>query len=279
MVINSPRYRLVVGLIGSTAAAALLAPTASGATQAGPAAAATHGSAVVAPAAHPMLPSVPGKEIIVVATAPVGTAGPAAPAPMVVAIDKSAVGLGMAEFGKHDVAQGYVNEQQAAWQGAGAGAAAGAGVGALGGAIAGAIIGGLFGIFGGPVGIIVGAITSGITGAITGAVFGAVGGGINGYITGQNQARAHNDAVRRNGGKPVSAAVPVRHRAGNPTGQVAGLPDVRAFLPQPTRAAHPAPFEGPREIPDVKLPPQAHHAIRDAKDAFARAFGIPIPRR
>lgn len=264
MVINSPRYRLVVGLIGSTAAAALLAPTASGATQAGPAAAATHGSAVVAPAAHPMLPSVPGKEIIVVATAPVGTAGPAAPAPVVVAIDKSAVARA-GQFGRHEVKQGYVNEQQAAWQEAGRQAGFNAAVGA----IAGAIIGILF-----PVPIL-SIIPNAIVGAATGAVWGAVAG----YITGQNQARAHNDAVRRNGGKPVSAAVPVRHRAGNPTGQVAGLPDVRAFLPQPTRAAHSAPFEGPREIPDVKLPPQAHHAIRDAKDAFARAFGIPIPRR
>ncbi|NNG97191.1 hypothetical protein [Gordonia araii] len=266
---NTLPSRLAAGLIGSAAVATLLAPAASGATPVGHVAA-TAKPAVAATTPAP-LRSMTDQQVLIVNRAPIGAAGPAAPAPIVVALGKEQV----AELGKVQVKQGYINEQQAAWQGAGAGAAGGAAVGALVGVIAGGLIGGIFGVFGSIPGIVVGAISGAISGAITGAIWGAVGGAVNGYLNGQNQARAHNNAVRKNGGKPVSAQVsgPVA----NPVDQV--VRQAQAFLPQPQRAVAPKPVRELREIPDVKLPPQAHRAIDDAKRAFAHHFGIRTPRR
>lgn len=246
MRIDSVTSRLTLSLIGAVTAVAVVAPATSEASTAGPLVAGP-GQASRSTAAVPArvtLPSVPGKQLFVVATAPVGMAGPAAPAPVVVAVDKTPANL--ADLGRHEVKQGYVNEQQAAWQAAGQGALQGAGIGAIVGAIAGGIIGIFF-----PVPI-VSIIPGAIAGAFTGAIWGAVGGAVNGYITGQNQARAHNNAVKANGGQPVAARV----------APPAAAPVNREL----------------REIPDVKLPAESLRAIEDAKHAFARALNIPIPR-
>ncbi len=239
--------RLAVGLIGTAATAALVIPTAAGAAPSGSVAAAVvHAAPIVTPASAPA--PAPDRLMVVVHLAPVGTAGPAAPAPRVVALNRAAA----AQPGRHEVKQGYVDVQQAAWAGVGPGALQGAGIGALVGAIAGGIIG----IFV-PVPII-SIIPGAISGALTGAVWGAVWGGVTGYLNAQSQAEAHNNAVRKNGGKPVAATV---------------APPVHA----PTRVT-PTPVYAPSEIPDIKLPPQAHRMIDDAKLAFARAFGIPTPK-
>ncbi len=232
---------LAVGLIGTAATAALLAPAASGAAPSGPIAATSLSapSAVTAPA-RTLLPSIPGQRLVIVHTAPAGMAFPAAPAPVVVAVPTDKV----AEFGKHQVKQGYINEQQAAWQGAAAGAAQGALVGVIAGAIVGFFLPPFF-IFGS------------IVGAFVGVVWGAVGGAVGGYINGQNRARQHNNAVRANNGQPVAARV--------------GIPVAR-------KSSARVPVGEMREIPTVTLPPQAHRAITDTKRAIARAFGIPIPQ-
>ena len=273
--------RLAVGLISSAAAAALLVPAASGATPVGPVVAVATPAAPMVSAATPSrasLPSIPGKRLVLVATAPIGMAGPAAPAPVVIALNTNAPNtLTAAELGRHEVKQGYVNEQQAAWAGAAQGAGGGAAIGALVGAIAGGIIGILFPI------PIVSIIPGAISGAITGAVWGAVGGAVSGYINGQNQARAHNNAVRANGGQPVAARVAGNAAApltvDNVLAQVqAVVPQAKPFLPKPKGTAAVMPVRELREIPNVQLPPPAHQAIEDAKRAFARAFGIPTPR-
>ncbi|GED96312.1 hypothetical protein nbrc107697_03510 [Gordonia crocea] len=200
-----------------------------------------------------IVPASSGKQAVLVMTAPVGMAGPAAPQPVVMVVDPAARTIELP--GRVPVKQGYVNEQQAAWQGAAVGAGQGAAIGALVGVIAGGVLGFIFGF---PFGAIPGAIS----GAITGAVWGAVGGAVSGYINGQNQARAHNDAVRKNGGKPVAARVSVRPRAA-----------------APHTAAAPMPSPALRKVPKVTAPPHVNRAIDDAKRAFARAFGIPVPPR
>ena len=147
MRIDSVTSRLTLSLIGAVTAVAVVAPATSEASTPGPLVAgpgqASRNTAAVP--ARVTLPSVPGKQLFVVATAPVGMAGPAAPAPVVVAVDKTPANLAsLADLGRHEVKQGYVNEQQAAWQAAGQGALQGAGIGAIVGAIAGGIIGILF---------------------------------------------------------------------------------------------------------------------------------------
>ena len=265
--------RLSVGLTGVAAAAALLTPAAAGAAPSGPIAAAAKPVHAAQAPARSVAPSVPGNQMmIVVSLAPVGMAGPAAPTPIVLT----------AKPAPKKVAGGprYANEVQWGMQYAGDGASAGVGLGAVYGGIAGAAIGGTLGgivaalasvISGGTltipmvlVGVGIGAAAGGLAGVVIGGVIGAVSGAVRGYNEGVADAQYYNRMLRANAqgvsatrtitaSKPASKAVPVQRL------------DQSALTP-------------PREIPDVKLPLEAHRFIDEAKLVIARAFGIPTPK-
>ncbi len=267
--------RLAVGLTGVAAAVALLTPAAAGAVPSGAiAAAARPAPEVTSPARNVVAPVSENQVMMVVALAPVGMAGPAAPAPIVLT----------AQPAPKKVAGGprYANEVQWGMQYAGDGASAGVGLGAMYGGIAGAVIGGTLGgivaalasvVSGGTltipmvlVGVGIGAAAGGLAGVVIGGVIGAVSGAVRGYNEGVADAQYYNRMLRANAqgvsatrtitaSKPASKAVPVR----------AQRLDQSALTP-------------PREIPDVKLPPEAHRFIDEAKLVIARAFGIPTPK-
>ncbi len=307
--------RLAVGLISSAAAVALLAPAASGATSQGVVAAAHPGPTAVAAATPVASTSV--RPFLVIPTAPVGTAGPAAPAPVVLEVVRmprtaaskkhKAMKTRLAKNQvAHKVAErtGYANELEWGLRGAAAGASQAAGQGALYGAVIGGLIGGVGGgILGGlagtaggaaaaaaitaasagaglivaaPVatviliaaavaGVVIGAgIGAGIGGAI-GAGIGAVNGAIPGYHEGVGNARYHNYRVRKNRGKPVSAAAVYRE---DPTLDSLS----RSFKSQM-----------PKALAGITLPKggdkAADKAFEDAKRALAQALGIPVPKQ
>ncbi|MFT3901404.1 MAG: hypothetical protein QM728_14315 [Gordonia sp. (in: high G+C Gram-positive bacteria)] len=281
--------RVALGLMGSAAAAAIIAPVASGATEAGPAAAVKAHTVKAAPVA-PVLPSMPGKQLVTVPVAPVGMNGPAITNFVTVAVDKKALadaGVTPAALGRTQVAKrGYVNVGDAANQGALQGAGQGAAVGALGGAIAGGVISGLGVLIGGlflpPVWIpaIIAAIGGALFGALAGAIIGAIGGGINGYIQGENQAKRHNDAVRRNGGRPVSAPVTVNASTPvNPVDQFVqnATKQAQAFIPAPRQAVAPAPVQVPQIA--IPTPKQVNQTINTFHRNVAKQFGLPIPAK
>ncbi|MFT4199925.1 MAG: hypothetical protein QM634_04260, partial [Gordonia sp. (in: high G+C Gram-positive bacteria)] len=159
-----------------------------------------------------------------------------------------------------------------------------AGTAAVWGAVAGAVIGGIGGAIllgaaltaaapgiGTVGGIIVGGLGGAAVGAAVGAGIGATIGGVSGAVNGYNEglqnARWHNDAVRKNGGKPTVAPVSDQTLTLDPvTRQVrASL----AALATPTAA----------QATGLALPPQADKAVDDAKRAFAGALGIPVPQQ
>ncbi|MFT4201364.1 hypothetical protein [Gordonia sp. (in: high G+C Gram-positive bacteria)] len=266
--------RLTVGLVGAAAAATLLSPTASGLTPAG-AMAARPVSTTPAPVAAP-----PARPYVVITTAPIGTAGPAAPAPIVLVGDRAATPA------KKD---GYVNEQEWAQRYAQQGAAQVGIQGLLYGALAGAIIGGLVGL---GAGLIVGIASAGIAflavgllgvaGAVVGAGIGAVIGGIagtitgavNGYNDGLGEARYHNRKLRQyygdTGRKPAAQQL---------AAPLPWTPQQPVTVGDLTRTVAPRlPVAVPRELSGIVIPSPATKAVADAQRALGAALGVPPAR-
>ncbi|MFT3901408.1 MAG: hypothetical protein QM728_14335 [Gordonia sp. (in: high G+C Gram-positive bacteria)] len=284
--------RVALGLISSTAVAAMLAPVASGATANG------YIAAAPAPVAAPVAPALTKDygPVVIVTRAPIGAALPGAPAPIVlVAQPTSTKGVVAIPFGKRNVLgesnrkEGYVNEQQWAWRGAGqgaaeqgqAGAAIGAVIGGIGGAVLGGIIGGalgttIFPVAGTILGAIGGAIVVGVIGAGIGAAIGggigAAAGAVGGYNEGLANARWHNSAVKRNGGKPTVAPI---------ADQVLTLPGAnRQLAARKTQPSPVAQLQDALTAPtrdQIALPPAADKAVDNAKRGLAGALGIPVP--
>ncbi|GED96311.1 hypothetical protein nbrc107697_03500 [Gordonia crocea] len=224
---------LVVGLISAATAATLIVPSAAGASGIG-SAAQNRGPAVTTNSPATAVPAavLNGQRYVVVSTAPIGMAGPAAPAPVVIPVADRPTG---------NPKDGYLNEQDFASRSAADLAATQAGLGALWGAAAGAVIGGIGGMVVGMVvaglllpvfGAIVGAVVGGTIGAGIGAAIGAgIGGGVGGisgaatgYEDGMSEARWHNQRVRH-------------HRDGSPAPRPAAAPAPASALATAKRVA------------------------------------------
>ncbi|MFT3901406.1 MAG: hypothetical protein QM728_14325 [Gordonia sp. (in: high G+C Gram-positive bacteria)] len=256
---------ITAGLIGSATVAALLAPAASGATPQGVAAA----RPAVQPATTTSLPTT-ARPYVVIPTAPIGTAGPAAPAPIVVVATKSVPvkPSPAAAFAGNKYWDERAFAEQTAWQGALLSGGQGVAYGALAGGIIGGLAGGLIGVIslsvpGMIIGVVVGALIGAGIGAVIGGTVGTITGAINGYNDGLGEARFHNRKLRqyyRSGGQ---------HPAAQPT-TVAR----RASAVQPI-----APVVIPRQVAGIPVPKEAAAAINDAQRALNNVLGVPTPKR
>ncbi|MFT3901407.1 MAG: hypothetical protein QM728_14330 [Gordonia sp. (in: high G+C Gram-positive bacteria)] len=284
--------RLTVGLIGSASVAAVLAPTAAGATPTGAIAAAA--PTVVA---QQVSPATAQRPYVVINRAPVGMVGPAAPAPIVLVggLDtpgsqtRRAPDYRYDALGESNRKEGYVNEQDWAWRGAGEGAGAGAGTGAAYGAVIGGIIGavggGLIGFVVGvsfppiiPLTVIGGALIGGAIGAGIGAGIGAIAGSIDGAISGYNEgiqnARWHNEKVKLNKGRPV--LWPVAQQEFTLNGLQRSLPALAPSVPtySPT-----VPRISPTVPAALPIPREAARVVDDAHRAIANLLPQPTRKR
>lgn len=235
---NSPAARLAVGMISAVTAASMFAPSAAGSVPHSTNAR-LGASAVTSAAERPATTHT----LLLIPTAPIGMAGPAAPAPIKL----------VAATPTGNPKDGYINEQDWAARSAANLAATQAGLGALWGAGAGLLIGG---IAGGVVGVVVGGATAPIIGPVAivpivvgvvggavigaaigsavGASVGAISGANTGYADGLGDARWHNWKVRQaknhgppkattgfNAGPPAASNLQPRMRVANRTARIA----------------------------------------------------------
>ena len=212
---TKPAARIAVGLVSSAVAATMLVPSAAGAAPLGGAAA--H-RVVSAPVANEH-PDAATPRFLLITTAPIGMAGPAAPAPRILVADRPT----------GNPKDGPINEQAWAARSGAELAGAQAAEGALWGGIAGAVVGGLAGaVVGIALGavaaplllvvIAVGAVAGAAIGAAIGAGIGAAIGGVAGYRIGYDgglgDARWHNGRVRQYSGRTAGAGPRATRTAG-----------------------------------------------------------------